>query len=58
MLLEKKSEATWFLTKMSCYLMEFIMPLLLTRAPGPLAEKPPPYLTVGMRCRSLSASFS
>ena len=53
------AEATRFLAKMPWYSVEFIMPLILTRAPGPLAVKqpqsindPPPDLTVGMRTSS------
>ena len=46
------------------YLMESIIPCVLTRCPGHLEEKqphnikdPPPYFTVGMRCFSVWLSF-
>ena len=46
------------------YLMEYKIPCILTRCPGPLEEKqphnikdPPPYFTVGMRCFSVWLSF-
>ena len=32
------AEATRFLAKMSWYLVKFVMPLTLTRAPGPVEE--------------------
>ena len=58
------AEATRFLAKMSWYWVEFMMPLTLTRAPGPVEAKqphnikdPPPYFTAGMRFFSAHASF-
>src|SRR4029434_11225777 len=46
------------------YLMESMIPCILTRCRGPLEEKqphnikdPPPYFTVGMRCFSVWLSF-
>ena len=49
------AEATRFLAKMSWYWVMYMMPLTLTRAPGPVGTKwphnikdPPPYFTVGM----------
>ena len=55
-----KCSGTWWnkiLYKKKLNWIELIMPLIFTRAPGPLAAKlpqsingPPPYLTVGMRC--------
>ena len=53
-------ERTRFSAKIAWYLVEFIMPSILTSAPGPLELKqsqnitdPLPYFTVGMRCFSL-----
>ena len=55
------AEATmFFLPKMSWYLVELIMPLILTRAPGPLAAEQPQSIQTwyqGMMCFSLYVSF-
>src|SRR4029434_1793194 len=58
------AEAIRFSFNIRWYLMESMIPCILTRCPGPLKEKQPhnikdlpPYFTVGMRCFSVWLSF-
>src|SRR4029434_8911658 len=58
------TEAVRFSFNICWYLMESMVPCILTRCPGALEEKQPhnikdqpPYFTVGMRCFSVWLSF-
>src|SRR4029434_2558091 len=58
------AETVRFSFNICWYLMESMIPCILTRCPGPLEEKqplnikyPPPYFIVGMRCFSVWLSF-